>query len=291
MPDTTVNVVAATKRYVSDDRYRLRLFETVGEEVRRVSGLLRDERFSVTAGWSDEEFRKRIPAYDEIVADLCRVEALICRWGSEAALDTLTLPARRLCDQIASGSGNTGWLAIQWYPVLRLFYTGGIAAVAAGRYGALRALMHAPVRASHKDGPLVTAVTDEMGDKTRAFKLLPDLDRRYVPCSDYLYDSLRPLLDDLLFLGSDYERAFDRFEVLYALEYEHLEDRGWSPIGRFGWKGIRSDSSSVTVILKEAEAAGGAWPPLTAGLCGGSADRFNAVAKTFMEHLARNPMW
>ena len=55
--DLAMNVIAATKRYVSDDRYKLRLFETVGEEVRRVSALLHEERFSVTAGWSDEEFR------------------------------------------------------------------------------------------------------------------------------------------------------------------------------------------------------------------------------------------
>src|SRR6266851_5157345 len=117
-----MNVVAATKRYVSDDRNKLRLFDAVGEEVRRVSALLHQERFVVTAGWSDEEFRKRIPSFDEIVADLCLVEALICRWGSDAATETLTLPVRRLCDRLESGSGNSGWLETQWYPVLELFY-------------------------------------------------------------------------------------------------------------------------------------------------------------------------
>ena len=68
--DSTMTVVAATKRYVSDDRYKLRLFEAVGEEVRRVSALLHEDRFSVTAGWSEDEFRKRITGFDGIVADL-----------------------------------------------------------------------------------------------------------------------------------------------------------------------------------------------------------------------------
>lgn len=285
-----MNVVAATKRYVSDDRYKVRLFEVVGEEVRRVSELLRDDRFSVTAGWSEDELRRRIPAFDEIVTDLCRVESLICRWGSDAAFDTLTLPVKRLGDQVATGSGNTGWLGVQWYPVLRLFYAGGIAAVAAGGYDALRVLMHAAVGGSQDDGPLVTAVTDGLGDKASAFKLLPGLERHYVPCSEHLHDTLKPLLDELLFLGSDYERAFDRFEVLYALEYAHLEYRGWAPVGRFGWK-IRGGSSPLAQILKEAETAGAAWPPLTAGLCGGSVDRLNTVAKALTEQLARNPRW
>jgi hypothetical protein len=148
-----MDVVAATKRYVADDRYRLRLFETVSAEVRRVSTLLHEERFDVTASWSDEEFRKRIQAFDEIVADLCRVEVLIGRWGSDAAKDTLALPAKRLSERIESGRGNSGWLETQWYPVLELLYAGGIGAVAANRYDALKTLTHASVRISGIDGP------------------------------------------------------------------------------------------------------------------------------------------
>jgi hypothetical protein len=283
-----MTVVATTKRYVSDDRYRLRLFDAVGEEVRLVSARLHEEQFSVTPGWSDEEFRKRIPSFDEIVADLCRVEALISRWGSDAATETLTLPVKRLCDRLESGSGNSGWLETQWYPILELFYASGVAAVTVGRYTTLRALMNAPVRASGNDKRLVTAVTEGLNNRTQAFRLLPGLERHDTPCSDHLYDVLKPLLDELLFLGSEFERAFDTFEVLYAIEYATQTDRGWGPIGRFGWKGIRGDASPLLRIMKEAETAGNAWPPLTAGLCGGSIEKFKSVVRVFTEHLARN---
>src|SRR4051794_31776774 len=70
-----MDVVALTKRYICDDRYRMRLFEAVGQEVRSVSGVLREERFAVTSGWSDEEFRKRVPAFEEVVAGLPRRSA------------------------------------------------------------------------------------------------------------------------------------------------------------------------------------------------------------------------
>lgn len=286
-----MNVIAATKRYVCDDRHRLRLFEAVGQEVRRVSGLLREEGFSVTAGWSDDEFRKRVPAFEEVVADLCRVEALLVQWGGDAAMETLTLPIRRTCDGLNNGSGNSGWLELQWYPVVVLLYAGGIAAVSAGRYDALRALLHAPVRASGKNEPLVTAVTEGLRDRTSAFRLLPGLDRHHTPCSDRLFDVLRPLLDELLFLGSDYERAFDRFEMLYAFEYAHQTDRDWGAVGRFGWKGVSGDSSPLLSIIKEIEAADSTWAPAAAGLCGGSIEKLKSISKGFAQRLARSPMW
>jgi hypothetical protein len=285
-----MNVVTATKRYVADDRYRLRLFDTIVVEIRRVLGTLADTRYSVTAAWSEEEFRKRITVFDELFADLCRVEALMACWGGHGGGKTLTLPIKRICDHLERGGGNTGWLAIQWYPVLMLLYAGGIAAVAAGRHDALKELLNAPVLADRGHEPLAVAVTSGVNDKTRAFQLLPDLERHYTPCSDHLHDVLRPLLDEMLFVGSDYERAFDRLEILYALEYAHHADRTWAPVGRFGWK-ARDDGDPLQRMIAEAAAAGETWAPLVAGLCGGSLERFNALAQVLQEQVARTARW
>jgi hypothetical protein len=269
----------------------MRLFDTVAGEVRRVVDALAEEGFAVTPGWSDEEFRKRIPAFDELLANLCRVEALIGRWGSTGSTEALSLPVKRLCDRLATGTGNSGWLELQWYPVLVLLYVGGIAAVAFGRYDALRALLHAPVRVLGNDQALVPAVTEGLSDRTVPFRLLPKLERHHTPCSDHLYDVLKPALDDLLFLGSEYERAFDTFEVLYALEYMHQTNREWGPVGQFGWKGRRGDSSPLLRTVKGAKAAGAGWPPLMAGLCGGSIERFEVISKKLIGCVARTARW
>lgn len=286
-----MNVIASAKRYVSEDRYRLRLFETVDDEVHRVAAQLREQRCGVTAEWSGEALWGRLATCDQIVADLCRVEAIVCRWGTRASLESATLAVTRLCSEIEAGGGRIGWDASQWYPVLRIVYAGGVAAVAGGRYDALRALTHVSVQAAHEGGGLVTAMTAESGDGTKAFKLLPDLERHYVSCSDYLHATLEPLLIDVLFLGSDFERAFDRFELLYAIEWAHVMGLVWAPIGRFGFKEIRSDSSPLARILREAGLAGDAWPPLAAGLCGGSIDRFKAIAAWLMLHVERAAKW
>jgi hypothetical protein len=70
---------------------------------------------------------------------------------------------------------------------LLLFYAGGVAAVSAGRYSLLSALMHASVRARGREQPLVTAVTDGLADMRSAFRLLAGLDRRHTPVSDRLF--------------------------------------------------------------------------------------------------------
>jgi len=124
-----------------------------------------------------------------------------------------------------------------------------------------------------------------------SFRVLPELERHHTPCNDHLYDVLKPILDDLLFLGSEYESAFDTFEVLYGLEYVHMTNREWGPVGRFGWKGGRGDSSPLSRTIKEAEGAGNASLPLMAAFCGGSIDRFKVVSKTLTDCVVRTARW
>jgi hypothetical protein len=59
-----MNVVASTKRYVSDERWRVRLFDGIAAETRRVVAVLRAPQFSPQGTWSPEEFRQRLAAYD-----------------------------------------------------------------------------------------------------------------------------------------------------------------------------------------------------------------------------------
>ena len=285
-----MNIVTATKKYVADDRWRLHLFETVAGETRRIAGALKEPRFSVQPGWTDEEFRQRVAALDELFADLCAAEAIMGRWGTAAMRGSLTLGPRRVSDDAGEGSGNTGWLALQWYPALLLSYAGGVAAVAGESYDSLLALMHARVRSSRRDSRLVVAATRGMGDIREHFKLLPGRNRNCVPFSEHLYEKLKPILEETLLLGSEYESAFDVFEILYSVEFSYQSGRGWGPLGRFGWKAGRGDSDPLRQLAEEAAAASQKWPPLVAGLCGGSHEEFDQTAKRLSQAVAGSGM-
>jgi len=160
-----------------------------------------------------------------------------------------------------------------------LMYAGGIAALAEDKYENLAAIMMTKVGSRHSGAeakPIIVPATEGMLDVTRAdlFKSLPGHERQYAPKSEYLFKTLQPMLEDLLFLGTSYERLFDRFEVLYALvvadcNYDETYKRLWGPPGRFGWK-LRDGNNPFSDIIAEAEREQGDWPPLRAGLFGGS---------------------
>jgi hypothetical protein len=86
-----MSLVASTRRYVADERWRLRLFECVAIETRRIAAALHEPRFSAQGSWSNDEFGRRVAVINELLAELLRAEALMGRWSTAAMRDSLTL--------------------------------------------------------------------------------------------------------------------------------------------------------------------------------------------------------
>lgn len=119
------------------------------------------------------------------------------------------------------------------------------------------------------------------------FKSLSD--RNYlVPRSEYMFKLVQPALDDVLFLSKSYEYYFDQCETFLALIFfDHRgggSESGWGPPGRFAYKFQRSSANTFTDMLKDAEALKSEWPPLKAGLFGGSYERFQRVATGILHY-------
>jgi hypothetical protein len=89
-----MNIVSATKRYVGDDRFRVRLFETIAQDTRRVLLELDGKDVPASAIWSDDEFRRRVGVYDDALSDLCQAEALMGRWGGRVPAKCWRTPSR-----------------------------------------------------------------------------------------------------------------------------------------------------------------------------------------------------
>ena len=98
------------------------------------------------------------------------------------------------------------------------------------------------------------------------------------------------MLDDLLFLGLDYEHYFDRFEALRALVYADLNEhkyRFWCPVGRFAYKSAHRDINPLKEILDEADREKDSWGPIKAGLFHREYSRFEDVASKLKEFLPK----
>ena len=113
-----------------------------------------------------------------------------------------------------------------------------------------------------------------------------------VPLSEYLFKLFQPMIDDLLFLGTDYESTFDQFEVLLALEYAHINlkefNHLWGPPGRFAWKyRSRGEYSPIHQIVRQAETQGNSWLPIKTGFIDSSIERFKEITAEYIKLISQ----
>ena len=288
-----------TKEYLSDSRYTIQLDDLVKQEVRQVLLQTSDDSFAVSGTkWSLEEFQRRLGAYEEIIKALQNIDCYIAYYGKLEHRSILKNSIIRLTDRLESVGGLMVWLALRWYPVMLMMYSIGIAALEADNYSILSTLFLAKVGSARKnDGamPLALAIGDPIVELERAeiFKQLPGHERHYTARSEYL----QPTLDDILFLGRDYESLFDRFEVLLALVHIDLDQQKspsnyiWGPIGRFGWKYNHEHDNPLKELTLEAAMEKDTWGPISAGLFGGNYSRFKQISDSFSERIASLNWW
>jgi hypothetical protein len=167
--------------------------------------------------------------------------------------------------------------------------------VEGGHYDTLLALETAPI-ADAVEGHM--SAIEAIGRVYLQFNRIPTLAGRWhghgSPLSYQMHEVLRQPLSLLIADDVTYDRAFDRFEYLQALLHVDAELEGgkttvsWAPIGRFLYESRwRPNYNVVAVVDHEVNRDQGAWPPLQAGLFGGSLDRLRAAQEILVALMTR----
>jgi hypothetical protein len=223
--------------------------------------------------------------------------ACVSYWAKPSHKAILQKVLARSTDRLEAQGGLVVFINLRWYPLILELYCAGIAAVEDKRYDSLANIFYTSLGSSefsHKDEYFVEAVAKKISDLGDVFKLLPEYDRKYTPMSEYLFKILQPKLDDILFIGKNYERSFDEFEIFFALVVADFQkqrsEHVWGPVGRFGWKHHRHNPP-LSRIISEACALGENWEPLKAGLFGGNLERFNSVAEEYQQVISKLNWW
>jgi Caspase domain len=287
--------ISRAKALLASEAGAIGLHDMLIDEVRRFLALTTADSFATSDQFSQEALLGRVSRYEVAAQDLSLLLACVAQWGSASHLATLQKCIARSCDRLDPEGGLTVWIALRWYPLIVTLYSAGIAAVDARRYDSLSAIFLTPLPKTdfgRNSRTFVEGASEALLEINRSdvLKRIPGHERQYAPHSEYLLKTLQPRLDDTLFLGKNYETAFETFEVLFALcAADARVARGkeaWGPIGRFGWK-RGGDDSPFGSVLREAEAEGSAWPPVKAGLFGGSYERFVKIAEEYKKVLGR----
>jgi hypothetical protein len=181
------------------------------------------DRLSVHATPIDAEATtERIRLYEEITSDMLQYSALMGKWAQGIQISSLEDALSGLVDINTQRSRVTRWLNLRWYPLQLLLYATGIASWDSENHEVLARTLTTSVQDpenSYSRVPIIVPTVQAMMDLDRnnVFKIIPGYDNRYVPRSDYMFQTLQPILDDVLRLGSKYELALVNLRLFTLL--------------------------------------------------------------------------
>ena len=288
----SAKIAAATvKRYLVDPTAKIRLRDLVHEETEKLFAEISAPRFAGQGQiQSSDELRNCVERYGALCETLVSIFVTGCYWG-EGELNQLWVKSlQRIANPTERSEMEVYFLKLLRYPALLLLYSAGLAAVGAGNYTTLGAILTKPkARDEHNKNVEICLVVNSIAVNYEGlWKRMPGLEHRHTPLSDHLYAELRGPLREFLPEDEEYQDAFDRFEYLLGLIHADLKRREieagwWGPVGRFAWRGIRllQDGRCSQKIGVEIEAEGSNWPLLKAGLFGGSLEQLKTAKAKF----------
>ncbi len=279
--------VQSLKRYITDGRV-IDLHDLVITEVEHVYEQLGPAQFPVQSGTAtgptQERFRARLRKYEALSGTLVSLLANGIYWGGSKHAEIWVKALERIVNPWEEPGGSMLWLTLRYYPALLLLYASGIAAVAANDYAFLLRLLTERIFHDDRNG-------GSAGEALSAAKVIPNdrgghwlFDRRYTPASDYLFALIRPTFSSLIPDDVRYARTFGRWEYLYSLHRAHIGV--WIPLGQFGWRDTGRDGDPVIApASEEAVRMGPNWPPLKAGMFGGTIEGFQEAEAKVMKRV------
>ena len=256
-PQTVSLAVAQLKRYLPDPVQKIRYQDMLVDEATRVRKLLETERFSLSAIYTPEELAARARALQSGTSILLHLIATASYWAEDRHIDTIQLVIHRLGNGFQSPNGTTVWLDMQLYPAMLAFYCGGTAAVANRKGKLLGRLLSTQIKhPSLQDftRPAAELLTSKWVIENSLAQKLPGMERHYTALSDWLFESLREILEPVTGT-TDYDQVFDRFEYICALVATKTDP--YPTLGRFAWKYKRQraprdllDQPTVSLLLE-----------------------------------------
>ncbi len=174
VPDT---VAQRLKHLLSTAGQKIQLSDYVSNLIRRAAIDLSAENFPPSGPVTNEEFAGRLQRYEGAIEDLVTAAILLAHWAEPNQLSQLEKIFARIAELERPQGGTVVWLRLTWYPILLLMYAGGISALAARNYDALRTVLLTRVDTGRtwegeERPPLVLPVVSELTEIVNEFKRL-----------------------------------------------------------------------------------------------------------------------
>ena len=284
--------IETLKELLSEDRFKIRLFDFINSEIRLCLENLEALGYSSNAeDVTAEDFQIRVKGYEDACERIIKVVCVLGYWASASHLNLIDRILHRISERDFDSSGKIIWINLNYYPLTLICYAGGISALASRNYEALKRFLLADTHKRHhadQTEKVIYTITQANLELERAtgFKLLPGYGKFYAPRSEYLFKSIQPHVEDAISVGRFYEQFFDEFEIYYAYSYADIwqQEGGefWGAPGRFAWKEKNRSDGPLRKIYADASIHGTNWPPINAGIFT-TKERFEEIHQGYLE--------
>jgi hypothetical protein len=283
--------IAMTKRFLSEEKYRITLHDLVSEEVEKCRVIMDSPRFTFPSELKKEEFQARMHDYEAVIQRLSAVLNTISFFGEQSHSCHITNSINRLAESATRG-GIIVLINLLRYPALLLSYSCGIVSLAVSRWWNLAAVLNSTtIRDEKKKFPAIKYLNVWNVFDNDVYKWVPrpNAQREFTPANLYLQELLRIPLKPYIPSDAEYQGIFDIFEYLLALVYldscSKTSGSNWAPLGCFAWRYKHAVDDGVSTPIGEffsrGISLGKEWGLLTTGLFGGSPERLVAARDKF----------
>jgi hypothetical protein len=293
-PLTLPLAIATTKKYLSEDKYRIKLYDFVSEEVQRIYYNFSSERFAnAENNLTKETLQKSLQEYKELLVILIGILNTITYFDKGQYSNLIKLTMERL---IPKKSTTREYYSLARYPLVILSYSIGIIALERKNYKNLAALLLCfHFKDYNEKKHIIEIINSQSVFTDKWIKWLPTYQYNgipHTPVNDYFFSDVREIIVKYLPDDKKYEEFFDIFEYLTGLIYLDITNEGTSiestgsTIGRFAWKRgtpFKREGlpESIESFIENGLNQGDKWTLLKAGFFNGSVDRFKECREAY----------
>lgn len=232
------------KELLSDSKNRIKINEKINNEIKEtIAKLIIISQFPST--YDEKFFEDIILKYNQTINSLMQMLVLLIYYG-EGLYDNLV---KKILDKLANVKNIDGieiYIKLQYYPCLIAYYISIISCIESNNIKLLKELLNLNkdigVNRYIDTDNLLVNVSSSISEISNYFKVFSSNQDYKYPFSEYIYVLLQPELDDLLFLGDEYEKDFLNAEILISIlnaliryEYDY-DERVWGTSGRFNYR-------------------------------------------------------
>ena len=295
-PMSPAIAIETTKRYLAEDRYKIKLYELIISETEKLYQRIVSESFDLNvrvSNW-EKELSRRIVEYEKLVEVLYHIIVTLTWFDqegkhSEHIINVIERIANRPKPRIRPVDTIEN---LHRYPALLILYGIGISSIANNSFKNLyAALTQTKVRTFYKEGPAYKILYPQ--DVFSGMATNKIWEESYFAANERVAEICRKGFSHYIPDDDEYQRIFDIFEYLLGLIYfdEKVSNRG--PVGRYAWKyygPLASEPNLINEYITDGLAQGDNWGLIKTGFFDSSIEKFKKSCRRYNQFL-RITIW